>query len=184
MWHQARLATASLLAIALLAGQHVSAEKRSGILNLATPASPASMSPMEEATIVAEMPMMGVFNNLVVFDQHVPQVSLESIRPDLATEWTWNENGTELIFKLRRGVKWHDGKPFTAADVKCIYDLVLEKASEKLRVNPRRSSFDNLDRVTVNGDFEVTFHLKRPQPAFPMQLASGFQAIYPCHISP
>src|SRR4051812_40550032 len=184
MRRRVRLAATSALVIALLAGQQASAEKRGGILKLASPASPASMSPMEEATIVAEMPMMGVFNNLVLFDQHVPQVSLETIRPDLATEWSWNEDGTELVFKLRQGVKWHDGKPFTSADVKCTYDLQMDTASEKLRVNPRKSSFDNLDRVTVNGDFEVIFRLKRPQPTFPMLLASGFSTIYPCHVSP
>ena len=167
----------------LVAGQAL-AEKRGGILKLASPAGPASMSPLEEATIVAELPTMGVFNNLILFDQHIPQVSLESIRPELATEWAWNEDRTDLVFKLRQGVKWHDGKPFTSADVKCTYDLLKDAASEKLRVNPRKSSFDNLDRVTVNGDFEVSFHLKRPQPAFPMLLAGGFATIYPCHVSP
>jgi peptide/nickel transport system substrate-binding protein len=178
------LAALSALSVVLVAGQQASAEKRGGILKLASPASPASMSPMEEATIVAEMPMMGVFNNLILFDQHISQVSLESIRPDLATEWTWNEDGTELVFKLRQGVKWHDGKPFTSADVKCTFDLLMDTANEKLRVNPRKSSYENLDRVTLNGDFEVAFHLKRPQPAFPMLLAGGFSAIYPCHVSP
>ena len=44
------------------------------------------MSIHEESTITAGIPMMGVFNNLVVFDQHVPQNSLASIVPDLATE--------------------------------------------------------------------------------------------------
>jgi len=50
-----------------------------------SPDSPASMSIHEEATVFAEGPMMGVFNNLVMYDQHVPQNSLESIVPDLAT---------------------------------------------------------------------------------------------------
>ena len=81
----------------------------------------------------------GVFNNLVMFDQHVQQNSLQSIVPDLATGWSWNEDGTELTFPLRQGVKWHDGKPFTAKDVKCTWDLLTGKSSEKLRVNPRKS---------------------------------------------
>jgi peptide/nickel transport system substrate-binding protein len=102
----------------------------------------------------------------------------------LATSWAWNEDGTELSFTLRQGIKWHDGKPFTAQDVKCTMDLYLDKGPEKLRVNPRKSSYDNLDHVTTNGDFEVTFHLKRPQPAFQMVLAGGFSPIYPCHVSP
>ena len=64
-------------------------------------------------------PNNGVFNNLIVSDQHVLQNSLASIVPNLATEWRWSEDGKELIFPLLHGVKWHDGTPFTAADVKC-----------------------------------------------------------------
>jgi hypothetical protein len=96
-----------------------------------SPDSPASMSIHEEATFVAEGPMMGVFNNLVMFDQHVKQNSLGSIVPDLATGWSWNEDGTELTFPLRQGVRWHDGKPFTAKDVECTLDLLTGKSSEK-----------------------------------------------------
>ena len=74
--------------------------------------------------------------------------------------------------------------PFTAQDVRCTFDLLLEKAPEKLRVNPRKTNFRNLDGVTVEDDTHVTFHLKRPQPAFPMLLATGFAPIYPCHVPP
>jgi peptide/nickel transport system substrate-binding protein len=178
------LAIYSSLATVLVASHPAFSQKHGGILKLYSPATPASMSPLEEATIVAEMPMMGVFNNLILFDQHLPQVSLESIRPELATKWQWNEDGTELTFSLREGVRWHDSKPFTAQDVKCTWDLYQETAPEKLRVNPRKSSFDNLDHVSTNGALEVTFHLKRPQPAFPMLLAGGFSPIYPCHVPP
>ncbi len=97
--------------------------------------------------------------------------------------WSWNEDGTALTFKLRHGVKWHDGKPFTAEDVKCTWDLMPDKASDKLRLNPRKTGYSNLDAVTPNGDYEVTFHLKRPQPAFLMLLAGGFSSIYPCHVT-
>jgi peptide/nickel transport system substrate-binding protein len=141
------------------------------------------MSMLESPTIVAEMPLMGVFNNLILFDQHIPQVSMETIRPDLATAWSWNEDGTELTFELRQGVKWHDGQPFTAKDVVCTWDLYMDKPADKLRLNPRKSSYDNLEAVTAKGDYEVTFHLKQPEPAFPMLLAGGFSVIYPCHVS-
>jgi ABC-type transport system substrate-binding protein len=159
------------------------AQKPGGILRVFHRDSPASMSIVEEGSISAIMPMMGVFNNLVLFDQHVPQNRVQSIGPDLATSWTWNEEGTELTFTLREGVKWHDGKPFTAADVKCTYDLLSGKAKEKLRLNYREAWFLNLDEVTTNGNNEVTFHLKRPQPAFLSLLASGYSPIYPCHVS-
>ncbi len=112
------------------AAEPASAQKTGGILKMYSPDSPASMSIHEEATFVAEGPMMGVFNNLVVFDQQVKQNSLDSIVPDLATAWSWNEDGTELTFPLRQGVAWHDGKPFTAKDVQCTFDLLTGKSSE------------------------------------------------------
>jgi peptide/nickel transport system substrate-binding protein len=142
------------------------------------------MSIHEEATVFAEGPMMGVFNNLVIYDQHMPQNSLQSIVPDLATGWSWSEEGTELTLPLREGVTWHHGKPFTARDIQCTWDLLTGVASEKFRVNPRKSWYSNLERVTTNGDYEVTFHLRRPQPAFLTVLASGFSPIYPCHVPP
>jgi len=160
------------------------AQKAGGILRIYTPDSPASMSILEEATAYAVGPMMGVFNNLVLFDQSVKQDSLQSIVPDLATSWTWSESGTELTFALRQGVKWHDGKPFTAKDVECTWNLLMGKSAEKLRVNPRLSVFKNLDRIATNGDWEVTFHLKRPQPAFLMLIAGGAGAVFPCHVPP
>ena len=108
------------------------AQKAGGILKMYSLDSPASMSIYGEAHVASEGPMMGVFNNLVLFDQHVKQNSLQSIVPDLASAWSWNEDGTELTFKLRQGVRWHDGKPFSARDVQCTWDLILEKSSEKL----------------------------------------------------
>jgi peptide/nickel transport system substrate-binding protein len=85
---------------------------------------------------------------------------------------------------LRHGVKWHDGKPFTAADVRCTWDLLQGKSTEKLRLNPRKSWYRNLKEVTTNGDYEVTFHLNRPQPALLALLASGWSPVYPCHVPP
>ena len=147
--------------------------------------SPASMSILEEATRAAEQPMMGVFNNLVMYDQHVAQNSLDSIVPDLATSWSWSEDGTELTFPLRQGVKWHDGKPFTAADVKCTWDLLTGKASDKLRINPRKSWYDNLEA----GDDQrrLRGHLSSEAAAagsIVALLASGWSPIYPCHVPP
>ena len=172
----------TLLLVGMSAGDATFAQKPGGILKMYSLDSPASMSIHEEITFFAEGPMMGVFNNLVMFDQHVKQDSLGSVVPDLATGWSWNEEGTELTLPLRQGVKWHDGQPFTAKDVECTWNLLTGKSSDKLRVNPRKSWYANLDRVTTNGDYEVTFHLKRPQPAFLTFLASGYSPVYPCHV--
>jgi peptide/nickel transport system substrate-binding protein len=170
--------------IALAVAGPALAQQPGGVLRVAHRDSPASMSTLEEVTISTVAPMMGVFNNLVLFDQHVPQNTLQSIVPDLATDWSWNEDGTELTFRLRRGVRWHDGKPFTANDVQCTWDMLVGRSTAKFRINPRRSWYWNLDRVTTNGDYEVTFHLRQPQPALIALLASGYSPVYPCHVPP
>ena len=176
------LAAASLLLLALCATTTASAQKTGGVLKISFFDSPASMSLHEEATGAALRPAMGIFNNLVMYDQHVAQNRPDTIVADLATGWSWNEEGTALTFSLRQGVKWHDGKSFTAADVKCTWDLLLGTTSDKLRVNPRKSWYRNLEQVTTKGDYEVTFHLKRPQPAMLALLASGWSPVYPCHV--
>src|SRR5258708_6113324 len=170
--------------LAVYAPDAALAQKSGGILRIPHGDSPASMSTHEEATRSTETPMMGVFNNLVIFDQHVPQNTLGSIVPDLAVAWSWDEDKTALTFHLRQDVRWHDGRPFTAKDVKCTWDLLTGKSSEKLRVNPRKSWYRNLEEVTVDSDNQVTFHLKRPQPFFTALLASGASPVYPCHVSP
>jgi peptide/nickel transport system substrate-binding protein len=182
MRHAATIATG----LCLLVGSTgpALAEKPGGVLKVYFFDSPASMSIHEEATIAGEGPMMGVFNNLVMFKQDVPQSGLGSVVPDLAESWSWNADGTALTFKLRRGIKWHDGKPFTAGDVKCTWDLLLERSAEKLRVNPRKPWWRNLEAVAVTGDHEATFRLKRPQPSFLALLAAGFSPVYPCHVPP
>src|SRR4029077_20758454 len=177
-------AAAGPFLLALAAAPPAFTQKQGGILTIGHFDSPASISLLEESTNAVNRAMMAVFNNLVMYDQNVPQNSPNSIVPDLATSWSWNEEGTELTLPLRQGVKWHDGKPFTANDVKCTLDLLTGKSAEKLRINPRKSWFDNLEKVSSNGDYEVTFHLKRAQPAFLASLATGWSPIYPCHVSP
>ena len=178
------LAAAGSLVLAFSIADAAFAQKQGGTLKIYFFDSPASMSIHEETTAAGQGPMMGVFNNLVLYRQDVPQSGLQSIVPDLASDWSWDEDKTQLSFRLREGVNWHDGKPFTAKDVQCTWDLLAGKSSEKLRINPRKAWYKNLEEVTTNGDYEVTFHLKRPQPAFIALLASGFSPVYPCHVSP
>jgi len=172
---------ALVILLPLTAGP-VAAQKSGGILRVHQWDSPPSLSIHEEITTATIVPMMGVFNNLVMYDQHVPQTSLNSIVPDLAASWSWNEDGKALTFKLRPGVKWHDGKPFTARDVKCTWDLVLGRTPQKLRTNPRKAWYQNLEEVVADDDLTATFRLRRPQPALIALLASGYSPIYPCHV--
>src|SRR6267143_1396249 len=91
------LVLAGFSAIAQLgATETASPQKPGGILKIYHRDSPASMSIHEEGTISTVAPMMGVFNNLVMYDQKVAQNSLQSIVPDLAAEWSWAEDKLRL----------------------------------------------------------------------------------------
>ena len=142
------LAAAALL---LLPAYHVASAaepKQGGILRMYHRDSPGSASIHEGATYSVNVPFMPVFNNLVMFKQDVPQNSVESIVPDLAESWAWSSDGKKLTFKLKQGVKWHDGKPFTSADVKCTFDMLMGKSQQKFRQNPRKSWYDQVSDVT------------------------------------
>src|SRR3546814_1165714 len=90
---------------------------------------------------------MAVYNNLVMFDPEVKQQSMESIVPDLAKSWSWSEDNKTLSFKLHTGVTWHEGKPFSAKDVKCTWDAIKGKSEARLRKNPREAWYSNLEEV-------------------------------------
>ena len=158
------------------------AQKSGGTLRMSIGSNPSSASLHEESSAYTLQPFMPVFNNLVIFDQQEKVVRPESIRPDLATEWSWSPDSTVLTFKLREGVKWHDGKPFTSADVKCTWDMIQEKRPNNWRKNTHKEWYGNLKEVTVAGLYVVRFTLGRPQPAFLSFLASGWSPVSPCHV--
>ena len=184
MTRRTPLSTVLTLAVATLLAGSALAQRAGGVLRVYHRDSPASMSIHEEGTVGVIMPMMGVMSNLVLFDQHIARNAPDTIRSELATSWVWSADGTALTFQLREGVRWHDGKPFTAGDVKCTFDLLTNQGKEKLRLNYRESWWVNIASVSTNGAQEATLHLKRPQPALLALLASGEAPVYPCHVSP
>src|SRR5947209_7379545 len=107
MKHFVRHLTMAAMLAGIAVPDAASAQKAGGILHIPSSNTPASMSIHEESTRFAVTPVMGVFNNLVLFDQHVAQNSFSSIVPELATKWSWSEDGKVLSFELRHGVKWH-----------------------------------------------------------------------------
>ncbi len=175
------LAAAAILLLPSAAG----AQQAGGTLRVPLTGNPPSLSIHEESTVMTIFPMMSVMSNLVIYDQHEPQNRLDNIRPDLAESWSWSDDGRNLTFRLRQNVTWHDGKPFSSADVKCTWDMLQGKSeTHKLRRNPREIWYHNVNEVVADDPNTVTFRLKRPQPALLALLASGQSPVYPCHVSP
>jgi peptide/nickel transport system substrate-binding protein len=179
-----RIAAAVLFLFGMCSAGLTAEPKQGGVLRIYHRDSPGSASIHEGATYSINAPFMPAFNNLVLYKQDVPQNSMDSIVPDLAESWAWAADGKTLTFKLRQGVKWHDGKPFTSADVKCTFDMLMGKSQQRFRQNPRKAWYNEVNEVTTNGDYEASFNLKRPQPSLLALLASGYTPIYPCHVSP
>ena len=106
------------------------AQKKGGTLRLYHNDNPPSTSLHEEATIASVTPFAAIFNNLVVFDPAKVHESIDTVIPDLAESWSWDSTNTKLTFKLRQGVKWHDGQPFTAKDVQCTWRMLIGKSRD------------------------------------------------------
>ncbi len=191
LWHHrsTRLWLGSLLACVgvVSSGWAAStAPKAGGVLNAMLREDPPSLSIHEEATIATNWPMMSCYNNLVLFDALRGQESPDTIIGELAEKWEWKDAGTTLVFTLRQGVHWHDGQPFTSKDVKYTFDLVREAPgmTARLRLNPRKAWYSQVQSVNASDPSTVIFRLKRPQPSLLNLLASGYSPVYPAHVPP
>ena len=78
--------------------------------------------------------------------------------PLLAKDWEFSEDGLSLTFYLQEGVKWHDGEPFTAKDVKYTYEWVLDPANGA----PNRGQYTAISEIEIVDDHTLVFHLSQP----------------------
>lgn len=145
------------------------AEPGGGDLRVLLPFEPRGLdpnSPHDEAALVLAS---NLFNKLVAFDAE------SRLYPDLAESWTVNEGGLSYRFNLRRGVRWHDGRPFTAADVRWTFERLAGKpglAAEAIR---------RIARIETPDDATVEIRLKEPWAPFLSTLAWYGAFILPRH---
>ena len=101
-----------------------------------------------------------------VFEYLVRSASDLSIQPQLATEWSGSDDGTEWTFKLREGVKWQDGSAFTSADVVSTMDKLVEAGNSALTGTLAKGG------TTATDDLTVVFKLDKPNGHFPYLVSS------------
>ena len=167
-----------LLALAVgPAGPVVAQQPRSGgTLNYIVEAEPPSFDAHRETTFAMLHPIRPHYNLLVKFDlQNYPKVV-----GDLAASWTISKDGLTYTFKVRQGVKFHDGSTLTSADVKASYDKIIFPPEGV--ISARQTTYHMVKSVTAPDPQTVVFQLKFASPGFLENLASPFNWIYKAEI--
>lgn len=112
-----------------------------------------------------------ILEGLLSFDEK------QQLQPSLATSWKVAEDGKTITFKLREGVKWHDGKPFTSADVQFSAMEVWKKT------HPRsRNTFAAIESVDTPDEHTVVFHLRHPSQVVFSSLNAIEGQVLPKHL--
>jgi peptide/nickel transport system substrate-binding protein len=99
---------------------------------------------------------------------------------DLAESWTVAKDGLTYTFKIRRGVKFHDGSPLTARDIKASYDHIINPGPGG--ASPRKGQYAVVEAVEASDDQTVHFRLKHPSAGLLSSLASPWNFVYKAEI--
>jgi peptide/nickel transport system substrate-binding protein len=144
--------------------------KRGGTVTLGLAAEPPTLSALGHTAYYTVFVSAKTNEGLLNYDFDLNPL------PELATRWQVSDDGLEYTFGLRDGVKWHDGKPFTSADVAFSIATIRE-------VHPRgRNTFLNLDRIETPDELTVRLVLTKPAPYLITALAASETPIVPKHI--
>ena len=130
--------------------------------------SPTNLDPRVGIDASSERIHELIFDDLLERDEHL------NVRPALAERWDIPDRLT-YIFHLHHGVKFHDGGPLTARDVKWTFDSMLQG---KIR-STKTAAYRFVDRVEARDDYTVVFHLKEPFATLLWNLSDGAMGIVP-----
>jgi peptide/nickel transport system substrate-binding protein len=147
--------------------------RRGGILLAVIGADPPSLDPHQESTFANIQLVAPLYSTLLQFDPY----SYPKIIGDAATEWKIAPDGRTYTFKIRPGIKFHDGSPLTAADVKATYDKIVHPP-EGVR-STRKNAYTEIERIEAPDASTVVFKLKFPSASLLANLASPWNVIFP-----
>jgi peptide/nickel transport system substrate-binding protein len=160
---------AVILTIALAGcSSNRSSASEPGMVNFLIESMPTNLDPRIGTDAFSEHIDGMIFSSLIGHDANM------NIVPDLAEKWETPDPLT-YVFHLRHGVKFHDGRPLTSADVKFTFDSIMSGAVK----TAKRGSFRLVESIDTSDDYTVVFHLKEPYASFLWNLTRPSVGIVP-----
>lgn len=169
------LSLALCAGIALLGDVHsalAEEPRRGGVLRVGTIGEPANYDCHGSVSIVTLPYLAPHYSTLLKYDQD----NYPDIVGDLAQSWDVSEDNQLFTFRLRDGVKFHDGTPFSAQDIKATFDRIANPPDGV--VSARQSAFDSLEEIVVVDPLTVEFRLSAPSSSFLSTLADPWHCVY------
>ncbi len=164
---------AAMLSFLLLPfGATAQAPRPGGELVFAVAETPPSFDGHRETTFALIHPVAPHYSTLLRFDAE----NYPKIVGDVAESWAISKDGLTYTFKLRRGIKFHDGTPLRAQDVKATYDKIVFPPEGV--ASARKASYTAVAKVEAPDDATVVFRLKHPWGSMLANLASPWNFIY------
>jgi peptide/nickel transport system substrate-binding protein len=146
--------------------------RKGGELVYVVSAEPDTFDGHKSTTFANIHPIAPHYNTLIRFDPD----AYPKIIGDLAESWTTAPDGMSLTFKVRDGVKFHDGSPFSSKDVKATYDRIINPPQGV--VSARKGAFSAFASVDAPDPRTVVFKLKYPSPGALQMLCTPYSYIY------
>lgn len=165
------LSTTVALLTVLAGTAHGEQVRAGGTLSAIVQPEPTAMTSAINNTYANGVVSSNLFDGLVSYDKDFnPQ-------PSLATAWETSEDGLTITFHLRHGVKWHDGVPFTSADVKYSLEEIWKKLHARGRV-----TFAAVREVLTPDDYTVVLKLDHPSPVIFSAVNAVEAQVLPKHL--
>src|SRR5262245_4269223 len=179
MWSHRRLVVVAAIAVigvlVALAPSARAAEtpRRGGVLLAAIAADAPSLDPHQEETFATLQLVAPCYSTLLQIDPY----NYPKIIGDAATEWKIAADGLTYTFKLRPGIRFHDGSPLTAADVKATYEKIVFPPAGVRSI--RKNTYAAITSIDAPDATTIVFKLKHPAASLLANLASPWNVIYP-----
>src|SRR3989475_4940492 len=157
----------------LAAAQSPDTPRRGGVLLAAIGADAPSLDPHQEQTFATVQPVAPLYSTLLQIDPY----SYPTVIGDVASEWKISPDGLTYTFKIRQDIRFHDGSPLTAADVKASHDKILFPPEGVRSI--RKHHYSAVASVEAPDPSTVVFKLKFPSASLLANLASPWNVIFP-----